>query len=73
MIRQSLKIDGMHCASCSLLIEGELEDRGITARCDWKASKVDVEYDPAKISAKDIQAGIEAAGYSIMKGSSGDL
>ena len=36
------KINGMHCSSCAMIIEGELEDRGIDARCRYEKGEVEV-------------------------------
>lgn len=56
------KIDGMHCTSCAMLIEGELEDRGITGACSYAKGVVEVQGDPDKKLVKDA---IEAAGYTL--------
>ncbi len=65
MTTKTLTVDGMHCASCAMLIEGELEDIGAQARCSWTAQKVEVSYDPAKLTDKDIRAAIKRAGYRV--------
>lgn len=65
MTKKTFKIDGMHCVSCAMLIEGELEDRGVRATCNFAKAVVDVEYDPAKISDDTIKQAVKAAGYSV--------
>lgn len=65
MTKKTLQIDGMHCASCAMLIEGELEDIGASAHCSWTASKVEVSFDPAKLTDTDINAAIVRAGYRV--------
>lgn len=62
MIKKTFKIRGMHCPSCVMLIEGELEDRGAKARCDLVKNEVVVEY-PEDLGDEGVRAAIEAAGY----------
>lgn len=63
----SLKIDGMHCTSCSLNINGELEDLDgvISADTSYAKSRVDVEYDSAKVDKDKIIKTIEKLGYQV--------
>jgi copper chaperone CopZ len=65
MVTKTLKIKGMHCPSCSFLIEGELEDIGVTAKADYPRGIVTVTYDDAKHSEEAIRGAIMKAGYSI--------
>ena len=54
----------MHCVSCAMLIEGELEDRGITGTCSYAKQIVEVESDKDALDSLVKQA-VEAAGYSL--------
>lgn len=65
-IKKKLKIEGMHCSSCAMMIEGELEDIGVTAKCSFAAQIVEVEFDNQKISDGDIAKAIQKAGYKIV-------
>jgi copper chaperone CopZ len=67
MIKKTFKLSGMHCTSCCLVIEGELEDRGVVARCDFVKQVVEVEYEPSRISEKAIVQTIEKQGYKIVR------
>jgi copper chaperone CopZ len=67
MVKKTLRIGNMHCASCAMLIEGELEDRGVRARCSYARGTVDVEYDPLRVSNEEINNAIGRAGYTVMK------
>ncbi|MCA9373083.1 heavy-metal-associated domain-containing protein [Candidatus Woesebacteria bacterium] len=60
-------IDGMHCTSCSLNIDGELEDQPgvMSASTSYAKSVTTVEYDPAKVSPKELTKVITGLGYSI--------
>ncbi|OGG12043.1 hypothetical protein A2Z00_03380 [Candidatus Gottesmanbacteria bacterium RBG_13_45_10] len=65
MKKKTFKIEGMHCASCAMVIESDLEDVGVKASCSYAKQVVDVEFDPGKISEKDIQKTIVTSGYSV--------
>ena len=51
-----LKIDGMHCTSCSMNIDGELEDlEGVEeSSTNYAKSKSEVIFDPRIVSKEDI-------------------
>lgn len=66
MVKKQFKIEGMHCTSCAMLIEGELEDIGAKASCSYAKAVVDVEYDPGQISEGDIQNAVAKAGYTLL-------
>ncbi len=60
------KLSGLHCTSCSLLIEGEIEDLGAKADCDYVKQIVKVEFDPQAVSEQKIIAAIEGQGYKVV-------
>lgn len=66
MVKKTLRIAGMDCVSCALLIEGELEDRGVHAACSYAKSEVAVEYDPTMVKDEEIVAAIKRAGYNVV-------
>jgi len=66
MIKRQLKLSGMHCVSCSMLIEGELEDMGVEAKANYAKQYVDVVYDERKITDTDIRKAIEKLGYTVI-------
>ena len=59
------KIEGMHCTSCAMNIDGELEDTdGVyQATTSYAKATTKVEYDPKKINKKVLIKAIKAAGY----------
>jgi copper chaperone CopZ len=61
------KISGLHCTSCSLNIDGTLEETTgvVSAATSYAHSTTQVTFDPQKISLKEIQAIIEGLGYTI--------
>lgn len=60
-----LKIKGMHCVSCSLNIDGELEDTPgvISATTSYAKGESQVIYDTEKISVGQIEKVISKLGY----------
>lgn len=61
-----LRTGGMHCASCSMLIEMTVGDLpGVTAaKSDYVSGATHVEYDPTQITEQDIINAIVEAGYT---------
>lgn len=66
MITKTFKISGMHCVSCSMLIEGELEDMGVEAKAIYAKQLVEVTFDPNKIKEEAIINVIQKLGYRVM-------
>ena len=58
-------LSGMHCASCSLLIEGELEDIGVKAKANYAGQYVDCTYDETTVLSSKITETIEKLGYTV--------
>jgi Cu+-exporting ATPase len=65
MERKVLKISGMHCASCTALIETTLRKaEGVkTANVNFATEKLYLEFDPIEISIARIKRIIEDLGY----------
>ena len=61
-----LNTGGMHCSSCSMLIDMTVGDLpGVSsAKADYAKGTTHVEFDPSVISVKEIVAAITAAGYT---------
>ncbi len=66
MKTHQLKLSGMHCVSCSLLIEGELADIGVQAKANYAKQTVDVSFDEKKIILARIKEAIETLGYRVL-------
>ena len=67
MVKKTFKISGMHCTSCSMVIEGELEDTlGVRAKCSYAKQTVEVECDGDKVPDKKIVEVIESQGYKVI-------
>jgi copper chaperone CopZ len=66
MTKQVFKIVGMHCTSCALTIDLDLEEEaGIkSAKTNYAKSIAEIEYDEQKISPQQIISVIAKSGYS---------
>lgn len=64
-----IKIDGMHCTSCSMNVDGELEDLDgvFSASTSYAKQESVVEYDPQKVSVSQLENVITELGYTIKK------
>lgn len=60
-----LKIQGMHCSSCALLIDSDLEDlEGVScANTSYAKQGTEVDFDSARVSLEKILETIKATGY----------
>lgn len=60
-----LNVVGMHCSSCAMSIDGELEDTGrvISASTNYAAQKTIVTFDPDLITPAEIIERIRTVGY----------
>lgn len=66
-IKKKFKIEGMHCSSCAMNIDGELEDtQGIReSNTNFAKSRTEVEFDPEKVTPEKIMAIIKSVGYKV--------
>ena len=65
-ITHVFSVDGMHCASCSLLIDDTLEDLPGVQRShtDLKANRATVQLDTALTTAQQVIDAIADLGYT---------
>ncbi len=63
----TLSISGLHCTSCSLNIDGALEDTPgvLSANTSYAQSKTVVTYAPERVSPERLKAVIEALEYTV--------
>lgn len=66
MTRLKLKIDGMHCTSCAMNIDGELEDsEGVKeSNTNYAKQITEVEFDESKIKVEKVIEIIKSVGYT---------
>lgn len=66
MTKKKLKIIGMHCVSCAMSIDGDLEDfvKGIkSAKTNYAKQECEVEFDEKQVEIKQIINQIQETGY----------
>lgn len=65
IIKNKLKIDGMHCSSCAMNIDFDLEDlAGVKkAQTSYAQQVTEVEYDGDQINSETIIQAIQKTGY----------
>lgn len=65
IVKKKLKISGMHCTSCSMNIDFDLEDLdGIqSAKTNYAKQESEVEFDEEKVKVEVIIKTIEKTGY----------
>jgi P-type Cu+ transporter len=61
-----LAVGGMHCASCTALVEESLgEHRGVTSvTVDLDSGEAVVSFDPAEVGIPELSSVVVEAGYS---------
>lgn len=66
MIKKKFKITGMHCTSCAMTIDMDLEElEGVKgAKTSYASGDTEVEFDPAKVTDDLILEIIKKSGYS---------
>jgi len=64
-MKKTIKVSGMHCSSCEMLIKDVLEEADGVKKADAseKAGSVTVEFDEKKISEDAIKKLIRDSGY----------
>ncbi|HBB76351.1 MAG: hypothetical protein A2186_03145 [Candidatus Levybacteria bacterium RIFOXYA1_FULL_41_10] len=65
MKKIKLDIEGMHCSSCAMNIDFDLEDMdGVkTAKTSYAKQQCEVEFDEGKITAEDVLKQVQKTGY----------
>jgi copper chaperone CopZ len=61
-----LKVTGMHCNSCVMLIQDILEENGAKdIKADFKKGTVELKYDETKLNEIKIKQLIKSQGYGV--------
>lgn len=63
VIKKKLKIDGMHCTSCAMTIDFDLEDLGVKSKTSYAKQECEIEFDEEKVNSEIIIEAIKKAGY----------
>ncbi|MEK6913431.1 MAG: sulfite exporter TauE/SafE family protein [Nanoarchaeota archaeon] len=64
-MKKEFSIKGMHCNSCSMLIENELKSKVRDIKVSYANEKAEIDFDENKISEEEIKKIIKKLGYSI--------
>lgn len=66
IIKKKLKIGGMHCTSCAMCIDMDLEDLAGVYFCktSYAKAETEVEYDSEKVDLEKITETIKKSGYN---------
>ncbi len=69
MTKLVLKVKGMHCASCSILIDKLIgkQDGVVSIKTNYGAEKTALEFDETKISLEKIDGLINKLGYDLIR------
>lgn len=66
MKKITLKVTGMHCQSCEILLSDALLEAGAkSAKADYKKRLAVIEFDETKLSLDKIKSIIKQEGYTI--------
>ncbi len=66
MKKVKLKIEGMHCTSCAMNIDGDLEDnvKGVkSSTTSYAKNECEVEFDDKQVTTEEILEQIKKTGY----------
>lgn len=68
IVKKKLKIEGMHCSSCAMSIDMDLEDlKGVKeAKTNYAKEVSEVEFDEEKVKVEDLIKSIEKTGYKVV-------
>ncbi|RME54844.1 copper chaperone [Candidatus Woesearchaeota archaeon] len=61
MKEENIKVSGMHCQSCAMLIKDELNDMGVEV--SFSGDTAHVKFDESKITLDKIKEAINKLGY----------
>lgn len=66
IIKNKLKIEGMHCTSCAMVIDMDLEDLEGVCSCktSYAKAEAEVEFDSSKADLEKIIEAIKKSGYN---------
>ena len=64
----TLKLSGLHCVSCSLNIDGALEDTTgvLSATTSYAKQETKINYDPKRVELSALRTIIEKLGYKVL-------
>ena len=68
MKTKNLRVEGMHCRSCEMLLEDALKEIGVSkSKLSYEKGKVTVTFDESLVSMDDIKERIREEGYEVVE------
>ncbi len=64
-IKKIYNVKGMDCASCAAMIELDLEDAGIKAKCNFAKETLEVEFQDT-VKENEVKKIVKSSGYQIV-------
>lgn len=65
-MKKEIKVQGMHCKSCEMLLKDAIEEKGLKViRIDHKSGTIEVEIEESEKINQAINA-IESEGYKVV-------
>ena len=66
VVKKKLKIEGMHCSSCALNIDFDLEDlEGVkSSKTSYAKQECEIEFDLGKLNDEQIMETVKKSGYT---------
>lgn len=65
MTKKTYKVEGMDCDSCAKMIELDLEDIGVKAKCSYPRQILEIEFDEKHIEEEKVKEIVKKSGYDL--------
>lgn len=72
MAKKIYKVEGMNCDACAKMIELDLEDEGVVAKCDYAKSSLEIEIEDKKTEDK-VKEVLRKGGYLLVEETNPDV
>lgn len=72
MAKKIYKVEGMNCDACAKMIELDLEDEGVVAKCDYAKSSLEIEIEDEKTENK-VKEVLKKGGYLLVEETNPDV
>lgn len=66
IVKEKLKIEGMHCSSCAMTIDFDLEDTGgvKSSKTSYAKQECEIEFDEESMTIERIIQTVKKSGYT---------
>ena len=68
LVKKKLKISGMHCSSCAMNIDFDLEDLDgvVSAKTSYAKAETEIEFDSELVRLEQVLEQIQKTGYKVL-------